>query len=132
MVRFVLLLSLLSLPAFAADKGEEVELESGQVTALSCAKKTLETGDLNALTGCPPSEAQHGLVVYDVAEKQIYKIAGKKVHTYELEKAFAGGSIDFTGVVVKAKDKKDGVPVVAVKSYSITPKPKPGSFKGCL
>jgi len=128
----MLLLLTLSLSAFASEKGEEVELESGQVTALSCAKRALDTGDLNALTGCPPSEAQHGLVVYDVAEKQIYKIAEKKVHAYELEKAFAGGSIDFTGVVVQAKDKKDGVPVVQVKEYSITPKPKPGSFKGCL
>jgi hypothetical protein len=123
---------LVAAPALAAEKGEEVELASGQVTALSCAKKALETGSLDALTSCPPEEAVHGLVVYDVAEKQIYKLAPKKVRLYELEKAFAGGSIDFTGVVLEAKDKKSGVPLVEVKEYSITPRPKPGSFKGCL
>jgi hypothetical protein len=35
-------------------------------------------------------------------------------------------------VVLEPKDKKSGVPLVEVKEYSITPKPKPGSFKGCL
>ncbi len=128
----ILFLALCALPAFASDKGEEVELSSGQVTALTCAKRAQKTGELDALTSCPPEEAQSGLVVYDVAEKQIYKLAPKKVRAFELEKAYAGGSIDLTGVVVDAKDKKDGLPVVEVKEYSITPKPKPGSFKGCL
>lgn len=118
--------------ALGAEKGEEVELASGQVTALSCAKRAQATGSLDALTSCPPEAALGGLVVYDVAERQIYKLAPKKVRLYELEKAFAGGSIDFTGVVLVEKDKKDGVPVVEVTEYSITPKPKPGSFKGCL
>lgn len=131
-MRPIALLTLCAVPALAAEKGEEVELASGQVTALTCAKKAQKTGELAALTSCPPEEARSGLVVYDVAEKQIYKLAPKKVRAFELEKAYAGGSIDLTGVVVEARDKKDGVPVVEVKEYSITAKPKPGSFKGCL
>ena len=123
--------ALAAAPAWAGEP-EEVELSSGQVTALSCAKKAQATGKLELITSCPVSAVRSGLVVYDVAEKTFYKLAPKKVHTYELEKAFGGGSIDFQGVVVEAKDKKDGVPVVEVKEYSITPRPKPGAFKGCL
>lgn len=120
-----------ALPALAAAPGEEVELSSATVTALSCAQKAVETGKLDILTSCPLEETQKGLVVVDVAEMQIYRLAAKTVRLSDLERAFGGGSIDFTGVV-KAVDKKDGIPVVEVSEFRITPKPKPGAFKGCL
>ncbi len=119
----------LSLPALAGD-AEEVEISSGAVTALSCAKEAQRTGKLELLNTCRMSEVSSGLVVFDVAEKQFYRLAPKKVAVYELEKAYGGGSIDLTGTVVK-KDK-DGVSVLEVTEYSVTPKPKAGSFKGCL
>ncbi|MEW5740401.1 MAG: hypothetical protein AB1938_15840 [Myxococcota bacterium] len=120
-----------ALPALAADPGEEVELSSATVTAVSCAQKAVETGKLDILTSCPMEETQKGLVVVDVAEMQIYRLAAKTVRLSDLERAFGGGSIDFTGVV-KTVDKKDGIPVVEVSEFRITPKPKPGAFKGCL
>lgn len=124
-------LALLAVPAFAADPGEEVELSSATVTAISCAKKAIETGKLDVLTSCPTEETQKGLVVFDVAEMEIYKLAPKKVRLSDLERAFGGGSIDITGTV-KSVDKKDGLPVVEVTEFRVTPKPKPGAFKGCL
>ena len=69
-------------------------------------------------------------VVYDVAEKRIYRITGKKVQTYQLESAYGGGSIDFAGKVTSVDAKE--IATVEVAEFSITKKPKPGSFKGCL
>lgn len=126
-----LALAITALPAFAVDPGEEVELSSATVTAVSCAQKAVETGKLDVLTSCPMEETQKGLVVVDVAEMQIYKLSTKNVRLSDLERAFGGGSIDITGVV-KVVDKKDGLPVVDVSEFRITPKPKPGAFKGCL
>lgn len=114
-----------------ADLGEEVEVTSGVVTGESCAVRAREKGELRLLTSCPPAEAVKGLVVFDVAEKQIYRIAEKKVHRYQLESAFGGGSIDFTGKTVKV-DAKSQIATVEVSEFSITKKPKPGAFKGCL
>lgn len=108
---------------------DEVEITAGAVTALSCAIQAKLTGDLGRLTSCPPSEARGEIVVYDVAEGEIYRISSKAVYRYELEKAFSGGSIDFTGVVTKVDAT---AATVDVSEYSVTPKPKPGSFKGCL
>ncbi|MCC6336689.1 MAG: hypothetical protein IT380_22200 [Myxococcales bacterium] len=125
------LMLLLAFPALAADPGEEVELSSATVTALSCAQQAVGTGKLDLLTSCPMEETQKGLVVVDVAEMQIYRLAAKRVRLSDLERAFGGGSIDFTGVV-KSVDKKDGIPLVEVSEFRITPKPKPGAFKGCL
>lgn len=116
--------------AFAVDPGDDVELSSGAVTALSCAERARLTGDLSLLNSCPLSEARNGIVIFDVAEREIYRISGKAVRHYELERAFAGGSIDLTGVVEKVD--ADGVASVKVTEYSVTPKPKAGSFKGCL
>ncbi|MFZ5440128.1 MAG: hypothetical protein ACOZQL_08980 [Myxococcota bacterium] len=124
-------LVLLAVPAFAADPGEEVELSSAPVTALSCAQKAIETGKLDLLTACPLEETQKGLVVFDVAEMTFYKLEKKSIRTSELERAFGGGSIDVTGTV-KRVDAKDKVAVVEVTEFRITPKPKPGAFKGCL
>ena len=71
------------------------------MTGLSCALTAREKGELSRLNACPPAEAQKGLVVFDVAERRIYRLAPKKVARWQLESAFGGGSIDFTGVAVR-------------------------------
>ena len=115
----------------AAAPGEEVEVTAGVVTGLRCALDARDKGDLKGLTACPPAEGAKEMVVFDVAEKRIYRIAGKKVFRYQLESAFGGGSIDFTGTAMKVEPKTDIV-TVDVAEFSITRKPKAGSFKGCL
>jgi hypothetical protein len=116
--------------AGSARAAEEVDVTAGVVTGLECALAAREKGDLRRLTSCPPLEAKKDLVVYDVAEKRIFRIAAKKVFRYQLESAFGGGSIDFSGKAVKV-DAKD-VATVEVDDYSIAKKPKAGAFKGCL
>ena len=117
----------LPLPAL----GEDVDVTAGAVTALSCATAARDHGDLGALTGCALAEALHEIVVYDVAEHQLYRLKGKRVARWQLEGAFGGGSVDLTGKVT-AVDRKTGVAVVEVRELTVTPKPKAGSFKGCL
>jgi hypothetical protein len=117
--------------ARATDVGDEVEVTAGVVTGLSCALKARESGELRRLTACPPAEAQKELVVFDVAERQIYRIAAKVVRRSALESAVGGGSIDFTGTAVKM-DAKQEIATVEVVEYSIAKKPKAGAFKGCL
>lgn len=126
-----LILGLLASTALAADPGEEVELSSAPVTALSCAQKAVETGKLDLLTACPLEETLKGLVVFDVAEMTFYRIDKKGMRRSELERAYGGGSVDITGKV-KSVDKKDKIATVEVSEYRVTPKPKPGAFKGCL
>lgn len=121
----------LMLLLLAADPGEEVELSSAPVTALSCAQKAVETGKLDLLTACPLEETLKGLVVFDVAEMTYYRIDQKGMRLSELERAYGGGSVDITGKV-KSVDTKDKVATVVVTEYRVTPKPKPGAFKGCL
>lgn len=113
-----------------AKPGDEVEITSGAVTALSCALEARDHGKLEALNACPLEEAQKGIVIFDVEERQIYKLDAKKVKRFQLEKAFGGGSIDFTAKVKKAD--KQGIIDVIVSEFSITARPKPGAFKGCL
>lgn len=115
----------------AAAPGEEVEVTAGVVTGLSCALEARAKGDLKGLTACPPAEGAKEMVVFDVAEKRIYRVAGKKLFRFQLESAFGGGSIDFTGKTVKVEPRTD-IATVDVAEFSITRKPKPGSFKGCL
>ncbi len=117
--------------ARATEPGDEVELSSATVTALPCAQKAIETGNLSLLTACPLEETRKGLVVFDVAEMAFYRLEKKGIRTSELERAFGGGSIDLTGKV-KNVDQKDKVPLVVVSEFRVTPKPKPGAFKGCL
>jgi len=117
-------------PAAAIDVGEEVEVTAGVVTGLACALKARDTGELRGRTACPPAEAQKELVVFDVAERQIYRIAAKVVRRSALEGAF-GGSIDFTGTAVKVDEKQD-IATVEVAQFSVAKKPKAGAFKGCL
>jgi len=118
-------------PAAATDVGEEVEVTAGVVTGLACALKARDTGELRGLTACPPAEALKELVVFDVAEKQIYRIAARVVRRSALEGAFGGGSIDFTGKAVQV-DEKQGIATVEVAQFSVAKKPKAGAFKGCL
>ncbi len=118
-------------PARAEGAGEDVEVTSGVVTGESCALRAREKGDLRVLTSCPPAEAKKGIVVFDVAEKRIYRLSEKKVFRFQLESAFGGGSIDFTGKTVRV-DPKSAIATVDVADFSITKKPKAGAFKGCL
>jgi len=115
----------------AAAAGEEIEVTAGVVTGLRCALEARARGELKGLTACPPAEGAKEMVVFDVAEKRIYRVAGKKVFRYQLESAFGGGSIDFTGTTVKV-DARTDIATVDVKEFSIARKPKPGAFKGCL
>lgn len=132
MIRTLLLtVALLSLPALAADPGDEVELSSAPVTATSCAQKAVETGKLSLLSACPLDQAKTGLVVFDVAERAFYRLDPKSIRTSDLERAYGGGSLDVTGKVVRV-DARDNVPVVEVTESRVTPKPKAGAFKGCL
>lgn len=114
-----------------ADPGDEVDVTAGVVTGLSCALAAREKGNLKLLNACPPAEAGKGMVVFDVAEQRIYRLSSKKVFLYQLEGAFGGGSIDFTGTEVRV-DPKTEVALVDVEDFSVSPKPKPGAFKGCL
>lgn len=118
-------------PALATDVGEEVQVTAGVVTGLACALQARDKGELKQLTSCAPAEAMKELVVFDVAERQIYRIAAKLVRRYQLEGAFGGGSIDFTGTAVKV-DEKQEIATVEVAEFSIAKKPKAGAFKGCL
>lgn len=123
--------ALLTSSAAATDLGEEVDVTAGVVTGLSCALRVRETGELKRLTSCPPAEAAKELVVFDVAEKRIYRIAAAGVHRWQLEGAFGGGSIDFTGKTVKVDEAAD-IATVEVAEFSVAKKKKPGAFKGCL
>jgi hypothetical protein len=118
------------LAAPSARAAEDVDVTAGVVTGLGCALAAREKGDLRRLTSCPPAEARKGIVVFDVAEKRIYRIGGKKVFQYQLESAFGGGSIDFAGKVTSVDGAQ--VATVEVAEFSITKKPRPGAFKGCL
>jgi len=127
----IALAAMLATGAARANPGDEVDVTSGVVTGLRCALEAREKGDLTRLSSCPPAEAAAGLVVFDVAEQRIYALSSKKVFRWQLESAYGGGSIDFTGIEVKV-DPKTEVATVDVDEYSVTKKPKPGAFKGCL
>jgi hypothetical protein len=130
MIRLLAVLALASASAPAA-RAEEVEVTAGVVTGVECALAARALGDLKLLTSCPPVESWKGLVIFDVAEKRIYRLEGKKVARWQLERAFGGGSIDFTGTTLKVEPKTE-IATVVVSEFSITPRPKPGAFKGCL
>lgn len=122
------------------EEDNEVELTSAVITAEVCAQKYLETGEADVLNKCAPHQAFEGvkdiyseppkIVVVDITEEEVYKVkVGKDtIYYYELLEGF-GGSIDGEGEIV-AKDGE--TPVVKFSEYEITPKPKPGFFKGCL
>ncbi len=112
------------------EEAEEVEIYSGVITAKSCAEKAQETGEFEILANCPPIEAaKTGYVIYDVTENEFYVPKLGEIYMFELDEGF-GGSIDISGVIVGKT--KDGIPIIDPEEYEITPKPKPGFFKGCL
>lgn len=130
-----ILLSILSVSfllgaSFADEKiGEDIDLSSAIITAKSCAEKAKEAGSFELLSNCPPVEAaKTGYVIYDVTENTFYAIAPKNVYFFELDEGF-GGSIDASGKII---GKEGDLPVIEVKEYKISPKPKAGFFKGCL
>ena len=111
------------------DGEAEVELYSAVITARSCAKEMAETGNLGIIDTCPPMQAAlTGFALYDTMEEQAYMLDPQKVYRFELELGF-GGSVDIYGEI---KSTSDGLPVITPEEYTITPRPKPGAFKGCL
>ncbi len=106
-----------------------VEMYSAVITARSCAQEMMDTGDLTLAARCSPIEgARTGFAIFDPVEAQVYLIEASAIAMFELEHGF-GGSIDLSGDV---KGTLDGIPVVQPEDYTISPKPKPGAFKGCL
>ncbi len=131
MMKLLAVLVLLCAGSVRAAPGEEVEVTAGVVTGIDCALEARAKGELKQLSACPPAKAKKELVVFDVAEQRIYRLSDKKVFRYQLESAFGGGSIDFTGRTVKV-DARTHIATVDVAEFSITRKPKAGAFKGCL
>jgi hypothetical protein len=111
------------------DGESEVDIYSAVITARSCAEQMMDTGDLTLGSKCSPLEsARTGFAIFDPVEGQAYLIDAASVHTFELEHGF-GGSMDVYGEV---KGTLDGLPVITPEDMTISPKPKPGAFKGCL
>jgi|GEM_PF-5085401 len=111
------------------DGESEVDIYSAVITARSCAEKMMDTGDLTLGAACSPTEsARTGFAIYDPVEEQVYLIDAASIHTFELEHGF-GGSMDVYGEV---KGTLEGLPVIVPEDMTISPKPKPGAFKGCL
>ncbi|WP_456401082.1 hypothetical protein [Persephonella sp.] len=136
---------ILNLPVIAEetedyDEEDTVEVTSAIITALSCAEKAKELEEFEIISVCPPKAAWEGvkdiyteypkIVVFDVTEGEYYYVKPTKDSIYysDLLEGF-GGSIDGEGVIV---GEIDGVAVVKFEDFEITPKPKPGFFKGCL
>ena len=131
-------------PAVAEEEDEdnEVDFTSAVITALSCAKEAVESGEFEVLSSCPPHALFEGIstdkiytaepkvVIFDVTEGEFYfvKPTAEGVTYSELLEGF-GGSLDGSGVII---GEKDGVSIVKLEEAEITPKPKPGFFKGCL
>ncbi len=122
------------------EEEEELEFTSAVITALPCAKEAEESGEFDVLSSCPPHAAWEGvkdiyegtpnIVIFDVTEGEYYAVKPSKEGVYwsELLEGF-GGSIDGTAVPV---GKKGDLTVIEFSEFEITPKPKPGFFKGCL
>jgi len=122
------------------EEDNEVEFTSAVITAVGCAKEAEESGEFETLVSCPPHMVFQGvkdiydnppkIVIFDVTEGEYYYVKPTKDSIYysDLLEGF-GGSIDGTGMII---GEKDGIPVVKFDEFEITPKPKPGFFKGCL
>ncbi len=122
------------------DEEDTVELTSAVITALSCAREAEDSGEFEVLSSCPPVKAWEDvddmynqppkIVVFDVTEGEYYYVQASKDSIYysDLLEGF-GGSIDGEGAIV---GEKDGIKIVKFEEFEITPKPKPGFFKGCL
>ncbi|WP_457621547.1 hypothetical protein [Persephonella sp.] len=122
------------------DEEDLVELTSAVITALSCAEEAEEIGEFEILSSCSPAKVWEGvedmytqppkIVIFDVTEGEYYYVQASKDSIYysDLLEGF-GGSIDGEGSIV---GEKDGIKVVKFEDFEITPRPKPGFFKGCL
>ncbi len=122
------------------EEEEELEFTSAVITAVSCAKEAEEKGTFDVLSSCPPHAAWEGvkdiydenpkIVIFDVTEGEYFYVKPTKDGVYwsDLLEGF-GGSIDGTAVPV---GKKGDIVVIKFTEFEITPKPKPGFFKGCL
>ncbi|NPA53240.1 MAG: hypothetical protein GXO21_01080 [Aquificae bacterium] len=122
------------------EEEEELEFTSAIITALTCAEEAQETGEFDVLSSCPPHAAWEGvkdiyeenpkIVIYDVTEDEYYAVKPTKDGIYwsDLLEGF-GGSIDGTAEPV---GKEGELVVIKFTEFEITPKPKPGFFKGCL
>jgi len=146
-------------PAIAEDdedEDNEVDLTSAVITALPCAQEAAENEDyeiLSSLAKCPPHIAYGKIkgdmvktiygevpakkfyfappqeVVFDVTEGDFYLVKYNDALSYSDMLEGFGGSLDGSGVIV---GKKGDIPVVEFEEATITPRPKPGFFKGCL
>ncbi|RUM50510.1 MAG: hypothetical protein DSY47_01470 [Hydrogenothermus sp.] len=132
-------------PAIAEEEDEEdneIEFTSAVITAESCAKEAMESGEFDVLNSCPPHKLFEGVpadkiytappkvVIFDVTEGEYYYIkpTAEGVTYSALLEGF-GGTIDGEGEIIGQKGE---VSVVQLEEAEITPKPKPGFFKGCL
>jgi len=124
------------------DEDNEVEFTSAVITAESCAKEAAENENFEILSSCPPHKLFEGVpadkiytappkvVIFDVTEGEYYHIKPTPEGvTYAALLEGFGGTLDGEGMII---GEKDGVPVVELEEAEITPKPKPGFFKGCL
>ena len=66
-------------------------------------ERPLDPAPRDRQLGCDLAEATKEIVVYDVAEKQLYRLVGKRVARWQLEGAFGGGSVDFVGKVTRVE-----------------------------
>ena len=113
----------------AWDGDEDVELFSAVLTARTCAEALMEHGDMRSVSTCSPLEAAiNGYALFDPMEDEVYLIEAGSIRQFELERGF-GGRADLSGLVIGTLDD---TPVIRPDEYFITPKPKPGAFKGCL
>ncbi len=118
----------LPLKPFAGDD-DEVELFSAAVTAYSCASRATASKDMKLLGRCSPMDTiSHGFALVDTQDNKPYLLKEGSVYTFELEGGY-GGTMDVSGSIIGTRG---GVPVIEPEEYSVTPRPKPGAFKGCL
>lgn len=107
----------------------ELEVYSAVITAVDCAKRMEEEDDPEVLHRCSPLDAaRSGFAIYDPAEEELYLLDPAAFHHFELEEGFAG-SMDISGTIIGTRHE---LPVLQAEDYTITPKPPPGAFKGCL
>ena len=132
-------------PAIAEDEEDddnEVEFTSAVITAESCAKEAMESGEYDILATCPPHKLFEGIpadkiytaepkvVIFDVTEGEYYYIKPTADGvTYSALLEGFGGTIDGDGQIIAQKGEFS---VIQLEEAEITPKPKPGFFKGCL
>jgi len=102
----------------------------------------MESGEFDVLNSCPPHKLFEGVpadkiytappkvVIFDVTEGEYYYIKPTSEGvTYSALLEGFGGTLDGEGEII---GQKGDVSVVQLEEAEITPKPKPGFFKGCL